>query len=273
MGDNQYPLKEYHAEMHRNLRQAVKTINRQLEENSLPEPYENIISFSDDEFIKHVAQEDLKFFDYFKNKDNMLGKYFLGRRCGIQSASGELLGSGKVESIAKNDVVISNTTGLPLPLNINDSLKISTFSDQQEAQAFTANVYQHDSEIIRLFNAVAIMAANQRMNFRISTNIQATLQYEKETFRVNILDVSSGGLMVESGKPLALHKVVLIKFTLQNYRFEEHCIVTRAIGGDEAANTYGIKFISLSSSVSDKLNSFIFQQQAIARRKGGNDPT
>jgi hemerythrin len=265
-----FPMLELHRDMHSSLKLAVYQMKMHLVDGSLSEPYQNIVNLSVNWLNNHIIKEDQVFATYHKNMDRDLGKFFLGRRCEIMSTNDEFLCEGIIDGVDKSEVSVHSKEGTLALLNVGDAIKALTFADtNEECQAFTANVRSSAPGILRLFGAYAVKQAdNQRNFFRVQTRIPGTLFYDGKPLQVAVLDISTGGLMVEVEEDLSLRKVVRIKFNARNHNFEEPCIVTRKINLPNATkNTYGIKFISLGNTQSDWISSFVLQQQAMARRK------
>jgi len=267
MAENDYPLTEYHTDIHKNLKQTVEEVKAKLEKDELKGSFTTVVNFATDWLNNHIAQDDLAFSSYCQNKDYDLGQQLLGRICEVLTMDNRLLGSGKIESVDKNSVVISNASKTQISANLNDMVKISSLSEKQETQSFLAKVYSSTVEELKLFNASTIQTENHRKFFRVPTSLKATLRFDDKVVPVTITDISAGGMMIESKQMLELDQFVSIDFVVQNNRLIELCNVKRVIKDTNTQNIYGLQFAAMNSSNSGKINSFVFNKQTSARRK------
>ena len=265
-----YPLLNYHADLHRDLKRALKKIKSQVEQHTLDNPYQSIVNICTEWLHNHVSWEDLAFVNFYKNRNYSLGEHFVGRKCELMTVDNKPMGTGNIQSVQNNQVVVENTTGTAIPLALNEMIKVSSLSDKNENQTFIARVFYSTPEIIKLFNSTLIQTVNNRESFRVPTKLDATMLTEVtdevKTLPVTILDVSISGLMIKSEQKMEIGDIVNVSFEAQNTKFYEPCEVVRALKTGDSSNTYGIKFISLDTSTADKIGSFVFNSQAKTRQ-------
>jgi hemerythrin-like metal-binding protein len=265
-----YPMLHVHKDTHIGMKEAVFQTKMHLVDGTLTDPYTHIVNLSVGWLSGHIAKDDMYFSLYCKNKDKDLGRFYMGRRCEIMSSADEFLCEGKVESVEKSEVAIMNHDGNMALLQLGDAVKVLTYSESNEdCQIFHANVRSSTPDTLLLYSAAAIkLADNQRNFFRVETSLPGTLVCEGKALSIVVLDVSTGGLMIEVDEELPMRKVARIKFAAEKHNFEEPCLVTRKINLPNATrNTYGIKFISLGNTQADWISSFVLHQQALARRR------
>ena len=270
MQKHSYPLTNYHSDLHRDLKRTLKKMKSQVEQRELSNPYQNVISVCTQWLHNHVSWEDLTFINFYKNRGYSLGDHFVGRKCELTTIDNKPLGTGNIQSVLGSQVVVENTTNSAIPLRLNEMIKVASLSDQQENQTFIARVFYSTPEVIKLFNATLIQTINNRKNVRVPIALDATILTvvadEVEALPVTILDVSIGGLLIELSQKLEIGDIVNVSFEAQGISFNEPCEIVRILKAGSSSNIYGVKFLSLTASDADKINSFVFSSQAIIRR-------
>ncbi|MDR0273542.1 MAG: PilZ domain-containing protein, partial [Clostridiales bacterium] len=73
------------------------------------------------------------------------------------------------------------------------------------------------------------------------------------TASITILDISAGGMLIETDYSLASDDIITSDFTIQDKTFSEKCRVMRVLKKDAGHRQYGLKFIEMNSSVNEKL--------------------
>lgn len=267
MKENNYPLEGYHTDIHNELKRIVITVKRQVIDNVLREPYTTIVNLATDWLNNHIAQDDLAIFNFCKNKDYVLSDNFLGRKCEVTTMDNRIIGTGKINFIENNSVTIENTSGAMFPLAFNDMVKVLSFSEQNEMQTFIAKSYYSTPEFIKLFSATVIKTVNNRKHLRVPTKLEAVLYLENEKFPIKILDISVGGVLIESEQILKLGEVVQAEFIIQNNLLAEPCKVMRIIKQTGALYSYGVQFLSIDDSNSSKICTYVFNKQIAERQK------
>ena len=274
MAQHNYPLAEYHTTAHANLKKTVSEIREKVASNSLGMPYRSITDLATEWLNNHIAKDDLAFFGFCKTKKpgTSIGEDFVNAECDILTMNNTLLGIGKINSISPGDVVITYlpTDDTPaMPIQLNDILKISSYTPKGENRIFVAKVYHSDRGIIRLFNATISPVIHNRKHFRIPVKQPASLYIDDELYIIIITDISAGGLQLESTHLMELNDIVTIKFLVENNSFSEQCRIMWIEERDDFFNNYGVEFISMSSSNTDKINSFVFNSQVLAKTNAG----
>ena len=263
----EFPLIDHHIEIHENLKKTVVKVNQQLDKNSLRDPYASIISFTANWLNEHIARDDLTFFSYYKNINYSLDKRLMDRRCVISTLNNEILGHGRITSIHRTDVEISNTSTQKIPVNLGDMVKVSAIS-KEIAQTFIAKVFYSTPNLLRLFNCTIVQVINNRKHFRVATKIPASVLFGNQTFICSIVDISVGGIMIETGQSLELGDLVKVYFVIQNNEMNQLCQVKRVTKSADSPNLsyYGLEFSTIESADADKINSFVFNRQTLERR-------
>jgi hemerythrin-like metal-binding protein len=266
MTENNYPLVEYHKDIHKDLTNTVKKIRAQLGSNSIKDPYIAVVGFSTDWLNNHIASDDLSFLSFYKNRDYDLSANFLGKQCTVAKLNNEILGMGKIKSIHKNEVVIEHLVEKRLPLEVNDMVKVSAPSSRSSTQMFIAKTYYSGPEEIKLFNATVIMTLNRRQHFRVTADIEAVLWLGDMPFPVSIVNIGAGGALINLQRLLAPSQEVKLEFVVENNRFMENCREIHAIKRVGAPNSYGLEFTAMADSQLDKLITYVFNRQTLTQR-------
>ena len=288
MRNNNFPLLDHHVNLHKSLEKLVITKKDEISKGILKNPFAEIIRLSTDWLNDHIARYDLAFFSFNKNKDYDLSKHMIGRMCEISTMNNELVCVGTIESIVKNEVVISHNTGMTLPIELNDIIKVSSSSsspplsspteeeppmkdmaaapERRAFQAFIAIVYYCSPDVVKLFNASIIKTKNDREYFRVKVDMAAALWIGAESFPATIVDISATGMKMAAYQPIELCETVTVGFVVQNNTFMESCKILRAVKQVDGSNCYGVSFESMSEKQSGKLITFLFNKQALIRQ-------
>jgi len=263
MKDNDYPLQDYHRDIHGNLFQTVKDVKGKIEQNEIEEAYTLVLDFATDWLNNHIANHDLTFISFNKHKDEELDGRFTGRKCSILSMSNNELGNGVVKSVDKTKVVITTESDMTSIVKLNDMVKINTVSGQNEPEVFIAKIYDTSFDEIMLFDAIVSEVIKDRAHFRVSTDIRAVILLDHDAFDVVVEDVSSGGMGIKTYLELSQGDTVEVEFIVQNNFLTVPCKVMRVEknGGDQVS--YGLMFLPMEKEDAEKVNSFVFNRQIL----------
>jgi len=83
-----------------------------------------------------------------------------------------------------------------------------------------------------------------------------------------VLDISAGGVQLETPQPLSVGDHIVLRFELpgNGYVVESEAIVVRSDPGRHGANLNGIQFCNLSTAQETMIVRFIYEQQLRTRR-------
>jgi len=112
---------------------------------------------------------------------------------------------------------------------------------------------------------MADQSENKRDFFRASTELNATLRSKGKKHHVKIVDISAGGVKVESDEVFFVDENVTIDFTLLDNQFSKTCKIVHVMVGEGVHNTYGCMFEYIKDADQKKINSFVFAAQAGGR--------
>jgi len=266
-----YPLIDFHMSIHKNLTNTVKKIIEQVKRGEVKDTYTTVISFATEWLNNHIAHDDLTFLSFYKNRDFDLSEHFLGKRCMISRFSdNEILGIGKITEIMKNEVYISHASDIRLPLELNDSVKITTNSSSNSTQMFIAKTFFLGAGELKLFNATVVMTLNRRQHFRVTSNIKATLWLGDKQYPATIANIGAGGVRLDAYVTLEPSQVVKVEFIVENNRFFEACMERHSIKRVGAPNNYGLQFIDIDDKQFDRLNNYVFNRQSLIGKSRAN---
>jgi len=268
MIDNNYPLIEHHAKLHKELTQTVKRTREQLKNREICVQYDAIINFCLQWLNNHIAQEDLIFVNFAKNRHCPLGRDFVNRACEITTTNNRFLGVGKIQSLTDTYVVIENKADVKTALHFNDLVKVLSISPKtNKTQTFIAVVFYSHGGIIKLFNPTIIQTENKRQYFRVPmNNIEATIHYSEQKIPAYIQDVSEVGLQITANTDLNADDIVKIDFVLQNCDFSATYKVIRVIKKKQNQTLYGLKLEEMDDLLYKKLAMFVFNKQCLLRK-------
>ena len=262
MEENDYPLFDVHQSMHndmledfrrclesvQNYRAKTKSLTRLLPSQvSDRPPYDQVLETAAN-WLHHVARDDTIIFRYGKNKGFNLAGAVGGRTCEILSMDNQLLGYGKIDLVENEDIEINYRHGR-MPVKFNDVVKVSVIMQNQETCQFVSKVYLNNDSSVKLFRGAVINTANDRAFYRISILIDAVLKPEgREPSGMKILDISAGGMLIETVTALEQGEEVAVEFMLEKTWFTEKCVVMRSFKKDTVLRHYGMKFSFIDGS-------------------------
>jgi hypothetical protein len=193
-------------------------------------------------WLHHVAKDDTIIFHYRAHRGFDLAKAVFGRSCEILSLDNKLLGYGRIDLVSEGDIEISYRHG-PIPVTFNDVVKVSVIMENQETCQFVSKVYLNGDSLVKLFRGAVISTENDRAFYRISVLIDAVLKpFGREQAPMTILDISAGGMLIESEAAMEPGDAAMVEFLLDKTWFSERCAVTRAFKKDGHLRQYGMKF-------------------------------
>jgi len=270
MKEFKYPLTEFHINVHRDLTNTVKKIINQLKKGEIKDPYITVISFATDWLNNHIAHDDLTFLSFYKNSDYDLSENFLAKQCMISRFSdNEILGTGRIGLIRKNEVFIKLSSDIQLPLKLNDSVKVTTSSSLDSTQMFIAKTFFSGHGDLKLFNATIVMTLNRRQHLRVTSDIEAKLWIGDESHPAKIVNIGAGGIMLNTYQLLKPSQTAIVEFVVENNRFKEVCEERSTIRKIGAANSYGMQFVKMGNDQFDRLTNYVFNRQTLIRKNRG----
>lgn len=269
MAKCEYPLIEHHAKLHKDLKKTVKRLLEQSKNDELCIQYTAIINFCLIWLNEHIAQEDLTFVNFCKNRHHSLDQSILNALCEISTIGNKFLGVGKIKSIDKDFIIIQGkkyTNDIPLPFNT--LVKIVYLSPKNnERQTFVAVVFYAHKSTLKLFNPTIIQTENKRGNFRIPIgNTKALLTFNENRFHAKIVDISESGIQITTNAEIKKDDIVQIDFSLQNTKFSGNYKVVRIIKQRQNQAVYGLNLEKMDDALFQKIAMFVFNKQCLLRQ-------
>jgi len=106
---------------------------------------------------------------------------------------------------------------------------------------------------------------NKRAFFRVGTKLDAVLRIGNRRYNAIVVDISTGGMQIESDRELPVNEIILVTFELDNHRMTAFCKIVRAAKGVDLEYLYGCKYDYVSKPDMKRICSFIFDTQALER--------
>jgi len=270
MERQKFPLVEFHAKEHEDLLRENRRIKDFIKSSSLSQPIKKVNAYTSELLNGHIAEDDMVFVKYFKNKEFSLGSGFIGRRCDVLLMSNESIGTGRIIGVKGSDVTISNMGSIIIPVRLNDMVKITSMSESLENQTFIARVYYSTRDVVKLFNATLIQSASDRSFIRVATNLKAEILTPDSIFSGTIVDLSIGGMMLKTSHEISESEDVRVEFEIGGRQMRLRGRVVRTSSKD-GVHTYGLRFINLRMGDSDKIHSYVFGLQTASRKRTMDD--
>jgi c-di-GMP-binding flagellar brake protein YcgR len=108
---------------------------------------------------------------------------------------------------------------------------------------------------------------NMREFFRAAIDMEATIQSKGYRHSAKIVDISAGGLKIESDQVFMVGENVTVEFNVHNMRLRKTCKIVHALLGAATQNIFGCRFEYVNDSDLKKINSYVFELQAASRWK------
>jgi len=269
MTDFSFPLAQFHIGEHNAILSEMRQLKQQLIADRLYQPHKRLVAFASGLINNHIGIDDFTFFNFYKNREHALGQHFEGRRCEVLSASNTHIGTGRIAWVKQGEVEITDLSSSNMPVKLNDTVKISSFSEKKEAQTFVAKVYFATDKTVRLFNATIIQARNDRRFVRVVTELNAKMRLGGNTtsYPIAIADLSLGGMMIKTKEVLSEGTDIIIDFDLLDKNLRQRCRVMRASIRNGEPNVYGLQFVSMRIFDSDKVHAYLFNLQTQSRKR------
>jgi len=110
----------------------------------------------------------------------------------------------------------------------------------------------------------AAQVKNKRDYSRIRIDLDAVLQLNSEKLNVKIVDMSSSGLRIESGRALPLTENIALRFALNHHHVALRCSIVHAeVSSDEdEMYYYGVKYVFVSVYDLRVITSYTFEAES-----------
>lgn len=247
METSNYPLMDYHKRIHDEYLEDMKRVF----DLKTSEPYFYVIDVAA-KWLHHVVMDDLTLFYHCKHLDYAVDIDIIGRICEIYSLDNKLLGYGKNSFFSKEEIIITCNSGF-VSLATDSIVKISVSGDNHEWHYFVARVDSMKDLTLKLRRTALIKTVNDRQYYRIPFEADARLLFDKKSSSMKIMDISGGGMLIETDEVLEIGKDVMVEFTLIDTSFTEKSEVVRSFKKDVTAHNYGMKYIELDASAHNDL--------------------
>jgi len=218
MENNDYPLADYHKKIHEDYLEKMKQLFLLYMANGIKDPYHYIIDIAAN-WMHHVVRDDLTLFYHCKHKDFVINEEITGKSCEIFTLDNRLIGYGNISSFSHKDIVI-NCTSEYISLIRNETVKISVSVSKLECRYFVARVHTLRGSTLKLLQTAVVKTINDREFYRISVNINAKLwDRNQKKSKMKILNISGGGLLIETDALLLVGDEIMVEFTLKEDLF------------------------------------------------------
>lgn len=215
--------------------------------------------------------------------DSAAEKY-IGVACEIKSLMNDHLGVGIIGDVngeADSLDIITHSGDFLITLPYNQPVKVVCHAPKIGFRLFLGRVYLSSRELMRVVDVGTQQSLERRQYFRLNTSIEAELTLpsinqdgtpsdEPTMLKVEIKDVSLGGLRILTRDVFETGQKFIASFALLKQEMQLGCEVCREITFEnqrKGDHNYGCKFIDITDKQLDKLCGDLFELQRLEIRK------
>lgn len=264
-----YPLVAYHSSIHQNFVNNLEAKKHMLITGELDATASvDIFDFISEWMNEHILDEDSSFF-LFCNKTNLVtDKAYLYSICEVYDSRNNLISIGNIDEISEQFVTIQLKGKNTLEIPPNTMLKIHVMNSKLGFQVWTGLVYLFNEYYLELFNVKYVTTQNQRISYRVQCDIPAIIEQcntelllSRQAISAKIIDMSIGGIMIESNLSIKPNDRILVEFHLFDVSIKIQCIVMRRISKNYPILYYGCSFLNCRVGQENIITKFIFMRQ------------
>ncbi len=260
MREKEYPLLQYHADLHSTIKDKLEQLKELLESDQLSDPLERLLDIANELMNIHIAQDDFSFIRFCNETYSLMAKSIEGCKCEITSMNNVLLGTGKIERVDPSQIVIANDGFAAIYVGLNDLVKVVLVDPDLKIQVLIARVFVSKADELKLFNEQVVHIFNERKFVRVPTKIETTIGTEGGTVKVIIADISIGGMLLLSQAPLSLHEKITIHFPTDTKTLSIPAKIVRVIKNSRHGYKYGCRFAARRTQI-DIIAKFVMERQ------------
>lgn len=180
----------------------------------------------------------------------------------------------RIEDISKDHIIIAYPfkNGYPVPLHTNETISLRFIQDQTPYACDVKVVTKLTAPValLKVTKPNKIIRIQKRNWVRLPYNTTVKYKlagYEVDFMEVMSIDISGGGLLLQTNHAIDINENLDIIITLENFTISTTSRVVRSFPAD---NSYriAIKFEKISEIERDKIVGFIFQKQREFIKKG-----
>lgn len=180
----------------------------------------------------------------------------------------------RIEDISKDHIIIAYPfkNGYPVPLHTNETISLRFIQDQTPYACDVKVVTKLTAPValLKVTKPNKIIRIQKRNWVRLPYNTTVKYKlagYEVDFMEVMSIDISGGGLLLQTNHAIDINENLDIIFKLDNFTISTTGRVVRSFPAD---NSYriAIKFEKISEIERDKIVGFIFQKQREFIKKG-----
>lgn len=206
----------------------------------------------------------------------------IGIACELKALSNDHLGIGIIgdadDTSGNIDIIPREGDFLPT-LAYNQAVKIICHAPKLGFRLFLGRVYLSSRSLMRVVDVGTQQSIERRQYFRLNTNSECEItrfakntgdEIEMQEFVVTMLDVSLGGIRIQTRELFDARDRFVAKFVLIKQEMEMTCEICREIFQDNlkrGEHQYGCKFVDVTEKQLDKICGDLFELQRIEIRK------
>ncbi len=204
----------------------------------------------------------------------MIDESYAMSLCEVRGERDELICVGYLSEIHPQYVVIlSKTESIP-PVPFRTHLRIEVYSGTQGFHCYTGLSLSTSDNTLFVMQLMELSGSQKRSTFRLAVDVDTVLhrlpvRSKVEDFPVKILDISQGGIRIQTRLQLKERDQFLIHADFLREPLWIACKVVRVIWMEESGDKhqYGCIFSSLLDWQADMVCQFVFKKQAEMYRK------
>lgn len=197
-----------------------------------------------------------------------------GALCELKTLSNDLLTTGVIQKIGEDFLEISNALGTSSIKFFVEEVKVIITHKKLPDRVFIGKLYIPNLKFFRVIDVQNVMNRDMRNFFRVNVYLPATIVVPNEdkeakeltnTYEVNVIDLSLGGMYMTVDTYIAMGTQILISMQLDGHKFEVSAVIKRKRDLTNNQFGYGCAFIGLKNKNADIVVKYLFKKQKEVR--------
>lgn len=265
MSESKFPLLIMHKGLHDRLLISLNNLMKDLKKGPFNIPTDETIEVLESIINEHFFEDDMTFADYYTDRDTVSNRKFVGARCEVTLSDNTVLCLGSIETLSRKLVVIRNSSNKPILIELDTFVKILVHTSNFDIRVWEGRVGKTVNGTVELFNVRELKNQNDRMFIRVPVSLKGNLITEDLTHDVDILNISGGGLLVETYEEFAEGDSLSIVAEISGDCLDMEVVIMRKSKSLEDIFVYGCKFTSLNNRHSEIISKFVILRQGEIR--------
>jgi hypothetical protein len=198
-----------------------------------------------------------------KERPLPLPEEYISSVCEVKTKGNDLIVTGAITDITPDYIEIADRTNAMLVVSLGLTVKINIINNRLGNRVLEGKSYVSTSHFLRVVELRSISNREQRLSFRVRTNIRGKISRVRGGgVPMVVEDLSIGGARLRCSERFVKGDKLFVQFMLANLMMELPIIVRHVKTAENGSvEYYGVEFESLPEAQSDALCAYLFQRQ------------